>query len=90
MHDLLRTMEKLEIGKNYFVKGKERYTPPGFGQVECEKDYKNYGKLEKKDGDHFYFDNFVLDLDRKPVTKVILSSYITINMIVECDAESAW
>ena len=77
-------------GKQYIVKGNERYLPVGFGSDYTTRKYTDIGKFEQRNVDKLIFDTFKLVIDKTDTLKFQLkypqqklNSNITINEIIE-------
>ena len=52
--------EKLTVGREYIIEGKEEYLPPGFGTTPRQRNFSQTGRLVRKEEGRLYFDDFVL------------------------------
>ncbi len=79
--------EQLTPGKQYIVKGNERYLAVGFGSEYTNRRYTNIGKFKQRNADELIFDTFKLVTDKtnssEPQLK--LNGNITINEIIEVE-----
>lgn len=78
---------ELTPGKQYIIKGNEKYLPVGFGSEYTNRKYTNAGKFEQRNADELIFDRFKLTINETDPSKYQLkmNGNITINEIIEVE-----